>query len=160
LVYQAFFRILKYKNEEVMKKLLVMLLFSTAMFSQTIKVRGVTLSYDKVNLTMTLNIPQMLMRVHNKDEQIRIVIDKEYSLKKYIAGYPVLTSTNYFVHQGYFYSNMSMFETNRPANCIILKDNLIFKFINVEKGEYTLQVSNLCDWKWESNVNVNSIIIK
>ena len=57
-----------------MKKLLVMLLFSTAMFSQTIKVRGVTLSYNRVNLTMTLNIPQVLMKVHNKDEQIRIII--------------------------------------------------------------------------------------
>lgn len=143
-----------------MKKLLVLLLLSTAMFSQTVKVRGVTLSYDKVNLTMTLNIPQMLMKVPNKDEQIRIVIDKEYSLKKYIAGYPVLTSNNYFVHQGYFYSNMSMFETNRPSNCVVVKDNLIFQFTNVEKGEYTLQVSNLCDWKWESNVSNNSLIIK
>jgi len=142
-----------------MKKLLVMLLFSTAMFSQTVKVRGVTLSYDKVNLTMTLNIPQVLMGVHNKDEQIRIVIDKEYSLKKYIAGYPVLTSNNYFVHQGHFYSNMHIFETNYPNNCKIIKDNLIFQFINVEKGEYTLQVSNLCDWKWESNIKSNSLIV-
>lgn len=142
-----------------MKKLLILLLLSTAMFSQTVKVRGVTLSYDKVNLTMTLNIPQTLMKVPNKNEQIRIVIDKEYSLKKYIAGYPVLTSNNYFVHQGYFYSNTSMFETNYPPNCKMIKDNLTFQFTNVEKGEYILQVSNLYDWKWESNISNNSLIV-
>jgi hypothetical protein len=142
-----------------MKKLLVMLLFSTAMFSQTVKVRGVTLSYDKVNLTMTLTIPQSLVTLRNQDEQMRIIIDKEYSLKKYIAGYPVLTSAEYFVHQGYYYSNMSMFETNRPFNCKVVKNNLIFQFTNVEKGEYILEVSNLCDWKWESNTVSNSLII-
>ena len=143
-----------------MKKLLVLLLLSTAMFSQTTTVKGITLSYDKVSQTMTLSIPQNSMKVHSKDEQVRVVINKEYSLKKYIGGLPVLTSANYFTHEGYFYSNMSLFETTRPANCIVIKDNLIFKFTDVEKGEYILEVSDLCDWKWESNVNSNSLIIK
>ena len=61
-----------------MKKLLVLLLISTATFSQSIKVRGVTLSYDKTNLTMTLTIPQSLVILSNQDEQMRIIIDKEY----------------------------------------------------------------------------------
>ena len=84
-----------------MKKLLVLLLISTATFSQSIKVRGVTLSYDKTNLTMTLTIPQSLVILSNQDEQLRIIIDKEYSLKKYIAGYPVLTTFNYLLGRNY-----------------------------------------------------------
>jgi len=143
-----------------MKKLLVLLLLSTAMFSQTTTVKGITLSYDKANQTITLSIPQSSLKVHNKDEQVRVTISKEYSLKKYIGGFPVLTSNKYFIHEGSFYSNMSLFETTRPANCVVIKDNLIYKFTDVEKGEYILEVSDICDWKWESNVNSNSLIIK
>ena len=136
-----------------MKKLIVLLLFTTVMFSQTTTVKGITLSYDKANQTITLSIPQNSMKVHSKDEQVRVTISKEYSLKKYIGGFPVLTSNKYFIHEGSFYSNMSLFETTRPANCVVIKDNLIYKFTDVEKGEYILEVSDLCDWKWESNVN-------
>jgi hypothetical protein len=143
-----------------MKKLLVLLLLSTAMFSQTTTVKGITLSYDKVSRTMTLSIPQNSMKVDSKDEQVRVVINKEYSLKKYIGGLPVLTSANFFTHEGYFYSNMSYFQTSQPSNSIVVKNNLIFKFTDVEKGEYVLEVGDLCDWKWESNVNSNSLIVK
>ena len=143
-----------------MKKLLVLLLISTATFSQSIKVRGVTLSYDKTNLTMTLTIPQSLVILSNQDEQMRLIIDKEYSLKKYIAGYPVLTTFNYFSHEGYYYTDTSMFVTNRPMNCKIVKKNLVFQFTDVGKGEYILGVSNLCNWKWETNTVSNSLIIE
>lgn len=143
-----------------MKKLLILLLISTATFSQSIKVRGVTLSYDKTNLTMTLTIPQSLVTLHNRGEQVRVTINKEYSLKKYIAGYPVLTTSKYFTHEGYYYNSTSMFATTRPGNCEVLKDNLIFKFTDVGKGEYILGVSNLCNWKWESNTVSNSLIIE
>ena len=143
-----------------MKKLLVMLLISAATFSQTTAVKGIVLSYDKSNRTMTLSIPKSSVKVYNKDEQVRITISKEYSLRKYIGGFPVLSSSTYFVHQGHYYCDMSLFETARPANCQVVKDNLIFKFTDVEKGEYILEVGDLCDWKWESNVNSNSLIIQ
>ena len=53
-----------------------------------------------------------------------------------------------------------MFVTNRPMNCKIVKKNLVFQFTDVGKGEYILGVSNLCNWKWETNTVSNSLIIE
>jgi hypothetical protein len=131
-----------------MKKLLVLLLISTAMFSQTTTVKGIILSYDKVSQTMTLNIPKTSVKVYDKDKQISISISKEHTLN------------TYFIHRGYYYMDMSLFETSRPGNCTIIKDNLIFKFTDVDKGEYILEVSDLCNWKWVSNIENNSLIIE
>jgi hypothetical protein len=156
---QTFFRILKYKNEEVMKKLLVMLLFSTAMFSQTIKVRGVTLSYDKVHKTIILIIPEKLMRVYDIGNEVKVMINKQYSLRMIINGMDVATYSEYFLHQGHSYENMWMFSTIQPDNCIEVKRNYVYKFTNVQSNEYILQVSNICDNKWESNQQNYSIIV-
>ena len=56
-----------------MKKLLLALLLSTALYSQTTTVRGVTLHYDQPNHTMVLTIPKDAIRTTVKD-QIQIII--------------------------------------------------------------------------------------
>ena len=61
-----------------MKKILLMFLIGTmTMFSQTIKVKGVTLSYDKVKKIMTLkiNMTNQLFILNNNYKSIYYLIN-------------------------------------------------------------------------------------
>ena len=142
------------------KYLLIALLISSAMFSQSTTVRGVTLSYDKVHNTMVLYIPEKVMKVTDKDSEVRITIDTQYSLRMNVNGASVTTYSEYFLHQGHSYNSSWVFLTIKPSNCIEFRNNYIYKFTDVQPNEYILQVSDMCDSKWESNQESNSIIIK
>jgi hypothetical protein len=63
-----------------MKKLLLILLLSTSLYSQTISVKGVTLEYTSQNNTMVLVIPKDLIKVTNKKDQLQVILSKSYSL--------------------------------------------------------------------------------
>jgi hypothetical protein len=136
------------------------LLISSTMFAQSTTVRGVTLSYDKVQKIMTLTIPEKVLKVIDSDSELLITIDKQYCLRMVINGVSTITYTQYFLHQGHSYNSSWIFLTIKPSNCVEVKRNYIYKFTNVQPDEYILQVSDMCDDKWESNQQSNSIIIK
>jgi hypothetical protein len=80
-----------------MKQILLMFLFGTmTMFSQTIKVKGVTLSYDKIKKIMTLTTTPKIMYTNDKDMDVKIEINKEFALRMTIGG------VNYSVSEPYF----------------------------------------------------------
>jgi hypothetical protein len=136
------------------------LLVSSVMFSQTAAVRGVTLFYDNIHNTLTLTIPQKLMAVSDKDSEVRVTIDKKYSLRMTVNGASVATGNHYFSLQGHSYGSMSIFSTLKPSNCVEVRRNYVFKFTDIQPDEYILRVSDVCDNKWESNGQSISIIIQ
>jgi hypothetical protein len=143
-----------------MKKILLMFLIGTmTMFSQTTKVRGVTLTYDKVKKNMILSIPEKTMVVEDRDTEVRITIDKEFSLKMMINGLPVSVSNEYFLHEGRVIDGLWTFFTIKTTECKEIKMNYIYQFPNVKPGEYILTVSDVCDGKWETNEKNMSIIV-
>jgi len=144
-----------------MKKfLLAALLTTSVMLSQSTTVRGVTLSYDKASHSMTLTIPQNLMQVSDTDSDVKVTIHKQYSLRISVNGANVPTYNQYFSHQGHCYNDMWSFITFTPGNCTEIKRNYVFKFTNVQPNEYILDVSDVCDDKWESNQQSKSIVIQ
>ena len=144
-----------------MRKLLLLFLLGTmTMFSQTIKVRGTTLSYDKVKKTMTLTISNNTMEVKDKDTDVRVLIDKEFSLSLVINGVEMTSSDNFFKHEGHSIDGGWSFFTIKPSNTKELKMNYVYQFPNVEPGEYILTISDVCDNKWVTNKQSMSIIIE
>ena len=139
-----------------------MFLFGTmTMFSQTIKVRGVTLSYDKVKKVMTLYTPHKSMRTDDVDMDVNVEISKEFALKMIINGVTFSTTEPYFRHCGHVKKDgLWMFITFKHGGCKEIKMNEMYQFTNVQLGEeYILTVSDLCDDKYSSNEKSGSIII-
>jgi hypothetical protein len=115
------------------------------MFSQTTKVRGVTLTYDKVKKIMTLTTTPKIMTTNDTDMDVKIEINKEFALKMTIG------SVNYSV--------VEAFMTYKPNGCKEIKNNYVFQFTDVEPGEYILTVSDVCDNKYVTNEQTMSIQI-
>ena len=72
------------------------LIGTMTMFSQTIKVRGVILSYDKVKKIMTLKTTPKIMTTNDADMDVKIVVNKEFALKMTIGG------VNYSITESFF----------------------------------------------------------
>ena len=143
-----------------MKKILLMFLLGTmTMFSQTIKVKGVTLSYDKVKKIMTLTTTPKVMYTNDADMDVKIVINKEFALKMTIGGVNYSITEAFFEHSGHVREMGWIFMTYKPNGCKEIKNNYVFQFTNVEPGEYILTVSNVCDEKYVTNEQTMSIQI-
>jgi hypothetical protein len=143
-----------------MKKILLMFLIGTmTMFSQTIKVRGVTLSYDKLKKTMTLTTTPKIMYTNDTDMDVKIVINKEFVLKMTIGGVNYSITEPFFEHSGYVREMGWSFSTYKPRGCKEIKNNYVFQFSNLEPGEYILTVSDVCDNKYVTNEQTMSIQI-
>ena len=143
-----------------MKKLLLMFLIGTmTMFSQTIKVRGVTLTYDKVKKVMTLTTTPKIMYTNDTDMDVKIEINKEYALKMNLNGVKYSVTEPFFEHSGYVREMGWCFITYKPKGCKEIKNNYVFQFTGVEPGEYILTVSNVCDNKYVTNERTMSIQI-
>lgn len=135
-----------------MKKLLLALLLSTAMYSQTTTVRGITLHYDQPNHTMVLTIPKDAIKTTIKD-QVQIIITKACSLA--INNNIVNT---YFKFKGYNQGSIHgmEYESIVPLYYDSSSKQFTFQFSNVTPDEYIIEVSNVQSKDKQSS----SIIIK
>jgi hypothetical protein len=143
-----------------MKKILFMFLIGTmTMFSQTIKVRGVILTYDKVKKVMTLTTTPKIMYTNDADMDVKIEIHKEFALKMTIGGVNYSVTEAFFEHSGHVRDMGWIFMTYKPNGCKEIKKNYVYQFTNVEPGEYILSVSDVCDGKYVTNEKTMSIQI-
>jgi hypothetical protein len=143
-----------------MNKIILFFLIGTIpIFSQTIKVRGVILTYDKVKKTMTLTTTPKIMYTNDTDLDVKIVINKEFSLKMTIGGVNYSITEAFFEHSGHVREMGWIFMTYKPNGCKEIKKNYVFQFTGVEPGEYILTVSNVCDEKYVTNEQTMSIQI-
>lgn len=144
-----------------MKNILILLLLATMPILSQPKIvaRGVTLSYNKVKQSLTINIPEKLMITTDRDHEVKITINKEYSLNMTINGLPVSVSNDFFKHEGHIYDGQWLYLTFMPGYTKEIKKNFIYEFSNIESGEYILEVSDLCDGKWETNQVSQSLIV-
>jgi hypothetical protein len=130
------------------------------MFSQTIKVRGVILSYDKVKKTMTLTTTPKIMYTNDIDMDVKIEVNKEFALHMTINGVSYSTTEAYFEHKGHTRDMGWSFITYKPGGCKEIKKNYVFQFTNVHPGEeYILTVSDVCDDRYSSDEKSMSIQI-
>jgi hypothetical protein len=143
-----------------MNKIILFFLIGTIpIFSQTIKVRGVILTYDKVKKTMTLTTTPKIMYTNDTDLDVKIVINKEFALKMTIGGVNYSITEAFFEHSGHVREMGWIFMTYKPNGCKEIKNNYVFQFTNVEPGEYILTVSDVCDNKYVTNEQTMSIQI-
>lgn len=143
-----------------MKKILLMFLIGTmTMFSQTIKVRGVVLSYDKVKKVMTLTTTPKIMTTNDIHSEVKIVINREFALSMTIGGVNYSITEPFFEHSGHVREMGWSFSTYKPRGCKEIKNNYVFQFSNLEPGEYILNVSDVCDNKYVTNEQTMSIQI-
>lgn len=135
------------------------LIGTMTMFSQTIKVRGVVLTYDKIKKTMTLTTTPKIMYTNDTDMDVKIELHKEFALKMTIGGVNYSMTEAYFEHKGHTRDMGWAFITYKPGGCKEIKNNYVFQFTNLEPGEYILTVSNVCDDKYVTNEQTMSIQI-
>lgn len=148
-----------------MKKILIIFLLGImTTFAQTTKVKGVTLSYNKKEKSMTLFIQDDVFKYpDNSDLETEIKIRKNFELSMIINGqeYSVTDPyNNYFYIEGFRHPMFYAFTTERPGNCTIVKEFKIYKFTKVEPGEYILVVSKVCDGKYVEEKSTGSIIVE
>ena len=144
-----------------MKKLLVMLLIGTAMFSQSkATVRGVTLSYNKVNKIMTLKLTPKSVYTNDTDMDVVIEIHRQFALKIVLGGVTYSMTEPYFKQKGHTRDMGWNFSTTTPLRCITVKENYVYQFKDMNPGEeYILEVSNVCDDKYTTDSKSVSILI-
>lgn len=143
-----------------MNKIILFFLIGTIpIFSQTIKVRGVILTYDKVKKTMTLTTTPKIMYTNDTDLDVKIVINKEFALKMTIGGVNYSVTEPFFEHSGHVREMGWSFSSYKPRGCKEIKNNYVFQFSNLEPGEYILTVSDVCDDKYVTNEKSMSIQI-
>lgn len=144
-----------------MKKLLVMFLLGTLALSaqNKITVKGVTLTYDKVKNTMLLVIPEKTMTVTDKDLDVRVRLGKDFILEMTFNGESEISYNEFFLKQGHMYDGLWCYMTIRHSNCKEVKMNYVYLFTHVEPAEYLLQVSNICDSKWETDEQQKTLIV-
>lgn len=135
------------------------LIGTMTMFSQTIKVRGVILTYDKVKKVMTLTTTPKIMYTNDADMDVKIEIHKEFALKMTIGGVNYSVTEAFFEHSGHVRDMGWIFMTYKPNGCKEIKKNYVYQFTNVEPGEYILSVSDVCDGKYVTNEKTMSIQI-
>ena len=135
------------------------LIGTMTMFSQTIKVRGVILTYDKVKKVMTLTTTPKVMYTNDTDMDVKIEIHKEFALKMTIGGVNYSVTEAFFEHSGHVREMGWVFMTYKPSGCKEIKKNYVYQFTNVEPGEYILSVSDVCDGKYVTNEKTMSIQI-
>lgn len=135
------------------------LIGTMTMFSQTIKVRGVVLSYDKVKKVMTLTTTPKIMTTNDIHSEVKIVINREFALSMTIGGVNYSITEPFFEHSGHVREMGWSFSTYKPRGCKEIKNNYVFQFSNLEPGEYILTVSDVCDNKYVTNEQTMSIQI-
>jgi len=144
-----------------MKKVLVMLLIGTAMFSQSkTTVRGVTMSYDKVTKVLILDIPQQSVYTNDSNIDVGIEIHKQYVLKVVVNGITRTATDPYFQQIGHTGDRGCLFSTTRPYGCSVIKRNYKYKFTHVVLGdEFILEVSTISEGKYTSNIQSGTLLI-
>jgi hypothetical protein len=95
------------------------------MFSQTTKVRGVTLSYDKVKKIMTLTTTPKIMTTNDIDMDVKIEINKEFALKMTIGSVNYSVVEAFFEHSGHVTEMGWIFMTYKPNGCKEIKKNYV-----------------------------------
>ena len=150
--------------KKINKILIIFLLGIITTFAQTTKVKGVTLSYNKKEKTMTLFIQDNVFKYpDNSDLETEIKIRKNFEISMTINGQEYVVTdpyTNYFYIEGSRLPMFYSFITEKPGNCTIVKEFKIYKFTKVEPGEYILVVSKVCDDKYVEEKSTGSIIIE
>lgn len=138
-----------------MKEIFFFIFFSSCLYSQTITVRGVNLTYDETKHSMTLKIPEDLLRVKNKDEEIEIIISKSFGLS--ING---KISNPFFEFEGYKREETSACFITMPSNSKEIEKYKVYEFPDIWPDEYILQVSNIFGEEKRSNKQSESLIIQ
>lgn len=135
------------------------LIGTMTMFSQTTKVRGVVLTYDKVKKVMRLTTTPKIMYTNDIDMDVKIEINKEFALKMNLNGVNYSMVQAFFELKGHTRDMGWSFIVYKPSYCKEIKTDYIYEFSNVEPGEYILSVSDVCDDKYVSNEKSGSIQI-
>jgi hypothetical protein len=143
-----------------MKKLLIMLLFTMTTFAQTTTIKGVTLTYNKVNKTLLLTMIDDTFIVPDDsdlDTQVRIL---RKSLPFKISGTEYTMTETCFITSGYKHPMFWAYSTETFGNCSSTKKDNVYKFTDVQPGEYIIEVTRRCDEKYVINTSTKSLIIK
>lgn len=146
------------------KILIIFLLGIMTTFAQTTKVMGTTLTYDKKNKTMLLSMSDTTFLVDdNSDLDTEVKIVREYDLTMKINGVEYSMTEPYFLTYGYRHDMFWAFTTERPENCKSISKsgiNYLYKFSDVQPGEYILIVTRRCDEKYVIKRLSGSIIVR
>lgn len=140
-----------------MKKVLLLLLFTTITYSQNITVRGCNLSYDSDTQIMTLFIPESLIVVKSLEDVVEVILYKSYSLT--INEEPM---NDYFKYRGYKTTSSRGFSYSSSYMVIYGNDkqNHHFVFPSIEPGEYILEVVEMGRGDKIYDKHSQSLIIK
>ena len=146
------------------KILIIFLLGIMTAFAQTTKVMGTTLTYDKKTKTMLLSMSDTTFLVDdNSDLDTEVKIVREYDLTMKINDIEYSMTEPYFMTYGYRHDMFWVFTTERPSNCKSISKGVIdyvYKFSNVQPGEYILIVTRRCDEKYVVKRLSGSIIVR
>ena len=149
---------------KINKIIIIFLLGIVTTFAQTTKVMGTTLTYDKKTKTMLLSMSDTTFLVdNNSDLDTEVKIVREYDLTMKINGVEYSMTEPYFLTCGYRHDMFCAFTTERPANCKSISKggiNYLYKFSNVQPGEYILIVTRRCDEKYVVKKLSGSIIVR
>ena len=134
-----------------MKKVLIMFLLGTiTMFSQSTTIKGVNLRYNKVKKTMTLTIDPKTMTVNDDDLTVSVEIFENFFVTSYIDGSLIwgepIFSRKVHIRGSY--------------NIKMIKEDYVYQFNDVKPNEYFLVVKNLCDDKYITDEEVGLMIVK
>lgn len=145
-----------------MKKILIMFLLGTmTMFSQSTTIRGVNLKYDKVKKTMTLSINPKTMYTDDIDLEVSIEIYLNFILTSTQDGVTSILNKPYFSHKGHMREMGWFFMTLKPGDSKMIEEYYVYRFYNIRpNNEYILVVKNVCNDKFVTEEETSSIIIK
>jgi len=121
-----------------MKKIITLLLLTSAMYSQTVNVQGCDLTYDARISTLTLTIPKDIMKVDVGTKKVAVVL---YSSAKIVINGK--TSNAWFIHEGLIVQPTALF-TYTSDRSVDFKQNTqqyIYTFTQVPQGEYFVEVN-------------------
>jgi len=138
-----------------MKEAFFFIFFSSCLHSQTITVRGVNLTYDEMKHSMTLKIPEEILRVKNKDEEIEIIISKSFGL---LINDKI--SNPFFELEGFKREEISACSITMPSNSKEIEKYKVYEFTDIWPDEYILQVSNIFRGNDRLNKQSASFIIQ
>ena len=141
-------------------KLLLMLLFTITTFAQTATIKGVTLTYNKVNKTMLLTMIDntFIVPEHSDlDTQVRVLRE---SLPFNISGTEYTMTETCFVTSGYKHPMFWAYSTETFGNCSSTKKHNVYKFTDVQPGTYIIEVTRRCDEKYVISETEKTLVVK
>ena len=140
-----------------MKKLLLALLLTTGLHSQTPSAKQVTLNYNETNSSIVVSIPKSITNVKQINDVVQVTVSKSY---KVTIGRR--TVNTYFKFTGYKYDSIDGFEYESKTSVIDLSTptHYIFELVTSSPGEYIIEVCYIDSNKQTVTERNQSLIIE